>query len=241
MKKLFTIILFLLVTVNVSAQQFEAGLFGGGTYYNGDLNTNIHLKPFNKPDYGGFCRYNIDQRMAIKLGYMKGTIEGEKMFPSDPGIAIESTTPASFFTKSFETSINELSAQFEINFHNFSIDGEENRISPYVLVGVGLTLFKVEKDITIPTPIIPSPKLQNGTTVNFPIGVGVKFCPGRNITTGFECGVRKTFCNKLDNVFPDIEIPASLPYLVSTTNDWYAFAGIWVSFRLNFSKFNRCY
>ena len=75
MKKLITIIFVLFAGFTASAQRSEVGLFGGASYYNGDLNPN---KPFelSRPAYGLFYRYNFDTRLAVKLSYTKGDIQG---------------------------------------------------------------------------------------------------------------------------------------------------------------------
>ena len=129
---------------------------------------------------------------------------------------------------SFKTSLNELSAQFEVSFYDFSIEGDENRISPYIFGGVGLTSFKVKET----TPPVDKPEKRS--VFNFPFGLGVKFCPFKNVTTGLEWGMRKTATDKLDQVYTD-------PYRVSSANDWYSFAGVWISFRLNFFNSERCF
>lgn len=235
MKKLITVILVLFVTITVSAQHSEVGLFGGASYYNGDVNPG---KPFelSKPAYGVFYRYNFDTRLAVKLGYTKGDLQGRKTFIESDDNA---TPPVLGSSSSFKTSINELSAQFEVNFYDFSIDGDEHRVSPYIFGGVGLTSFKVG-ELKYDEEINPNDGLQypkyskNGSFVSFPFGLGIKFCPFKNVTTGFEWGMRKTTTDKLDGVYTD-------PYRVSASNDWYSFAGIWISFRLNFFNTDRCY
>jgi opacity protein-like surface antigen len=229
MKKLITVILVLLVTITVFAQRSEVGLFGGASYYNGDVNPG---KPFelSKPAYGVFYRYNFDTRLAVKLGYTKGDLQGRKTF-IEPDASVTPPVPGS--SSSFKTSINELSAQFEVNFYDFSIDGDEHRVSPYIFGGVGLTSSKVKESIINGTENTDF-KDRQSSFVSFPFGLGVKFCPFRNVTTGFEWGMRKTTTDKLDGVYTD-------PYRVSASNDWYSFAGIWISFRLNFFNIDRCY
>jgi len=235
MKKLIAVILVLFVTFSVSAQRREVGLFGGASYYNGDINPNNQFELFKKPfAYGLFYRYNFDSRLAIKLGYTKGELQGDKIFTED--IPVQDV--------SFNTKINELSAQFEVNFYDFSIDGDENRISPYIFGEMGLTFYNgttTYEISSLPTVVTRPPTfpMQNANTINgycvsFPFGVGVKFCPFKNVTTGLEWGMRKTTTDKLDGVYTD-------PYRVSAANDWYSFAGFWISFRINFFNSERCY
>jgi len=238
MKKLMVVILVLFVTFTVSAQRSEVGLFGGVSYYNGDINPNNQFELSKKPfAYGLFYRYNFDTRLAIKLGYTKGELLGNKDFSfSDNGTSDNNI--------SFTTSINELSAQFEVNFYDFSIKGDGNRISPYIFGGMGLTFYNGTakySDVLLPTVVTRPPTYPmkdnntiNGSCVSFPFGLGVKYCPFPNVTTGLEWGMRKTTTDKLDGVYTD-------PYRVSAANDWYSFAGFWISFRINFFNSERCY
>lgn len=238
MRKLITAILVLFVTFPVSAQRSEVGLFGGASYYNGDINPNNQFELSKKPfAYGLFYRYNFDSRLAIKLGYTKGELLGNKDFSSSDVVSPPSNI-------SFKTSINELSAQFEVNFYDFSIDGDRNRISPYIFGGMGLTFYNGTATYNIsslptavtkpPTYPMFGPNKINGSCISFPFGVGVKYCPFPNVTTGLEWGMRKTTTDKLDGVYTD-------PYRVSAANDWYSFAGFWISFRINFFNSERCY
>ena len=223
MRKLFTTVLLLFVALSVSAQNGEIGLFGGSSLYNGDINPINHLElSIIHPAYGLFYRHNFDSRLAIKLSYTRGLIAD-----NDQHSHLQSVRNILF-----KTQLDELSAQFDVNFFDFSIDGENNRITPYVFGGIGLTKFKV-KDFTINGTHPPS-ELDKLSIGSFPIGVGAKYCPVSNMTVGLEWGIRKTNSNRLDGVYTD-------PYRASAENDWYSFAGFSISFNLNFLKSERCY
>lgn len=275
MRKIITTVLTFFVIFTVSAQRSELGLFVGAAYYNGDLNPGTPFQFSPQPAIGMFYRYNFDTRLAIKLGYMQGTLQDLKIFT--PATIGNPTIYDNNFI-SFKTPVKEFSAQFEMNFCEFSIDGENNRISPYIFGGVGLTSYNGTViyyngilDINgnpVYTVNLPSQNISNskkinyegsfpgqisnfqttetgssgsykGTTVSLPFGIGVKYCPFRNVTTGLEWGIRKTASlgkdqsDNLDGVFTD-------PYRVSAGNDWYSFIGFWISYRIKFSS-DRCY
>jgi len=223
--RLITTILIFIVTLSVSAQRSEVGGFGGLALYNGDINPLNELKlSQSKLAYGFFYRYNFDSRLAIKLSYTRGTITGND--------GVSGFIPTR--ENSFNTNLSELSAQFEVNFFDFGIDGEKDRFTPYIFGGIGSTNFQVTQLTTNGTSITTIPSDLKSQFVSFPLGVGVKFCPVTNMTLGIEWGIRKTTSNKLDGIDTD-------PYRSSADNDWYSFTGFSISYRLNFFNSQRCY
>ena len=215
MKNLITVILFMLSTVVTYAQKNDLGLFAGSSYYTGDLNPG---KPFNRslPAFGAFYRYNFTNRLAIKAGYTTTKLQSDD-FKKDRRL-------------SFKTNLSEVSAQFEVNFYEFRIDGEENRISPYIFGGFGEAFYKVKESTNL------NADKRTKTITSFPFGLGIKYNPIENVSVGLEWGLRKTEgtdADKIDAVYePGVR--------VSTANDWYAFAGLLISVRLNFFQSDRC-
>jgi opacity protein-like surface antigen len=215
MRKLITVFLIILSSFATYAQRGDVGLFAGGSYYTGDLNPG---EPFQKslPAFGVFYRHNFNNRLAVRMGYTGTTLKGNDF--QQRGI-------------SFRTNLNEVSAQFEVNFNEFGIKADENRLSPYIFGGIGHTWFTANKDsLGIGTP----PVSLNITS--FPFGLGVKYNPTENVSMGLEWGLRKTsgkHADKIDNVY-------ETGMRVSSAKDWYAFAGLWISIRLNFFNSERC-
>ena len=215
MKKLITVILIVLSSIATYAQNGDIGLFAGSSYYTGDLNPG---KPFNYslPALGAFYRFNFNNRLALKTGFTGTNLQSDDF--QKRGI-------------SFKTKLNEISAQFEVNFAEFGIEAGQKRLTPYIFGGIGYAWFTAKKD----SMGFKSDPLQTNVT-SFPFGIGIKFIPAENVNIGLEWGLRKTIGNdadKIDNVYePGVR--------VSSANDWYAFAGLWVSFKLNFFKSERC-
>ena len=214
MKKLTTVILIMLSSIALYAQKNDVGIFAGSSYYTGDLNPGTPFKDIS-PAIGAFYRHNFTNRLAIRAGFTTTNLKGNDF--QNRGL-------------SFKTKLNELSAQFEVNFYEFGIDGEDNRLSPYIFGGLGKSWYRV-KEFSGAKVDEPSHSITN-----FPFGIGIKYNPIENVSIGLEWGLRKTFgkqADKIDNVYePGIRI--------SSANDWYAFAGFWISFRLNFLKGERC-
>ena len=210
MKKLITVILIMLSSIAVYAQKNDVGIFAGSSYYTGDLNPGTPFKNIS-PAIGAFYRHNFTNRLAIKVGYTTTKLKSDD-FQRNRDL-------------SFKTNLNEVSAQFEVNFYEFGIDGEDNRVSPYIFGGMGNSWFRVIKG---------DGKLHS--IANFPFGVGIKYNPIENVSVGLEWGLRKTTgsdADKIDNVYNPGE-------RISDATDWYAFAGLCISIRLNFSQSERC-
>jgi opacity protein-like surface antigen len=215
MKKLITVFLIILSSIATYAQSGDVGLFAGSSYYTGDLNPGV---PFKKslPAFGALYRYNFTDRLALKMGYTATTLKADDY--QNRGL-------------SFNTKLNELSAQFEVNFTEFGFNINENKLSPYIFGGIGYTWVKVNG-------YSYGTELSSFTTnlTSFPFGLGIKYNPIENVNLGLEWGLRKTAgkdADKIDNVYE----PGTR---VSSANDWYAFAGLWISVKLNFFKSERC-
>jgi len=215
MKKLIIVILIILSFGATYAQSGDIGLFAGSSYYTGDLNPGTPFKN-SMPAFGAFYRYNFNNRIAIKAGYTGTTLQSDDF--QGRGIT-------------FHTKLNEISAQLEVNFAEFGMEPNEKRLSPYLFGGIGYTWFTARKD----SMGFKSDPIQHNIT-SFPFGLGIKYMPVENLSIGLEWGLRKNLgrqADKIDNVYePGIRI--------SSANDWYAFAGFWISFRLNFLRGERC-
>jgi opacity protein-like surface antigen len=246
MKKLITAILILLFSGATFAQRSDVGLFIGSSYYTGDINPG---KPFDKPlpAYGALYRYNFNPRIALKAGLTFTQLQGSDYltkFQPDRGLY-------------FNSKLVEGSAQLEVSFYEFKVDGDDHPITPYLFAGIGYSTFKVTQsnnkfvtmntgdvmDIDAANVLIQNPNNKKinisdnpqdniGKVLplpNIPFGLGIKYNPFNNISMGLEWGLRKTLGNngdKLDNVYQQ-------GIRVSSANDWYAFAGFWISIRLN--------
>ena len=137
--------------------RMELGGGVGGCFYLGDANS----KPFAHLGAMGsvVARYIFNPRMAIK----------------GPGVA------------HFKRNVIDFGAQFEFNFWGYGIGrGYEgySRITPYMLIGAGLTLA--------PKPV------QTDAGFNIPVGVGVKFKVRPRLNIGFEWSMRFTTTDRLD-------------------------------------------
>lgn len=168
--------------LNLQAQEdeyrMEIGGALGGSFYMGDAN---HSAPFKNTNIAGgaVARYILNPRMAIKGNLTAGRISGNTMNFSN-------AFPEGQHT-SFKRTLFDLGAQFEYNFFGYSSGASyrgDKRFTPYILGGLGFTFA--------PKPV------ENIFTMNFPIGVGVKYKLAHRINIGLEFTMRFSLSDKLD-------------------------------------------
>ena len=260
MKKTFQIFL-LLLSFNAFSQRVEFGPFGGGSYYIGDLNPKKHFLS-TLPAYGGLYRYNFNPRFAFKGDVFYGSIEGDDAksgFNPQRNLSFQSKVLE--FSTQFEFNFFPYvtgNLNYPVSPYVFlgialfhfdpkaSYNGQLYELQPLGTEGQGTTAY-------------PNRKPYSLMSFSIPFGVGLKFNLMRGVGMGFEYGLRRTFTDYLDDVSttyasPDVlsseKGPISAALADRSTNgvdhtglqrgnsknkDWYAFAGIFITFRLKFS------
>lgn len=258
MKKFYLSILILFVTYTATfAQLGEIGGFVGGSYYLGDINPS---KQFSQTQIaeGLFFRYNFDSRLALRLSAYRGKLKSDdKIVKYNEKRGLK-----------FQSKINEASLQFEFNFFRYYIGSSINYYTPYIFGGISYFTFKPEADgydlralgtEGQNTPTGDKKYSLNG--ISIPFGIGVKYSLSNKFGLGLEWGLRKTFTDYIDdvsktyyldgnNIDPNIpeqyySDPSRLnkPGMQrgnSKNNDWYSFAGISVSYKINLRCYRGC-
>ena len=182
--------------------KYEIGGMAGGAFYMGDANKNTIFKGMN-PAVGAVFRYNINFRWALKANLMWGQVSGktegmENVFPNNA-------------QTSFNRSIMELGGQAEFNFFPYSDKFDyagAKRFSPYVLVGIGLTVAPGGGK-TFASP-------------NIPLGVGMKYKIKNRLNLGCEFSFRKLFGDGLEGK-DMLDDPYGVKGSALKNKDWYSF------------------
>lgn len=267
MKKLIILpVLFLFSLSGFSQSYGEIGIFGGGSYYIGDLNPG---KPFmlTKPAFGGFVRHNFNERLAIKVAATYGSIAGDD--------AVSKVDP--FRNLNFTSTVTDLSATFEINFYEYFIGSLRHFFTPYMFGGAGVVLFNPKGHYngniyTLQpmgtegqnTDIYPDRNPYSRVAFQIPFGAGVKYSVNDFIGVSLYWSMQKTYTDYLDDVSKtyyldlagnspgdDVSIEGLLsdPTLNhnkgmqrgnSQNNDWYSFAGASVSLKISYGNHKKC-
>ena len=250
------------LTAELKAQFSEIGVLGGVSYYMGDLNPNAPFKqvmPAGGLFYRHNFNDRFSLRGTVTVAYLKAddakskvqaqidrnlnfesllvdfAITGEfNFFRYEPGDMKHPFTPFLFGGI----------ALFKFNPKTTAADGNKYDLQPLGTEGQGTTFY-------------PDSKKYSLTTAAIPFGIGIKANISKNFTVGLEWGMRYTFTDYLDDVSgtyasPNVvgaergEIARELANRSnidneeiegrqrgnSTTNDWYSFALISVSFNI---------
>lgn len=234
-QKLFLWLLLLMTGVCPALGQeleykMELGGALGGSFYLGDLNST----PFrNLSGAGGImARYIFNPRMCVKGNLFMGHIRGDN---GDVFIPTDANNPSADGGKAaavtFQRNVFDLGAQFEFNFWGYGMGNsykDNSRITPYMLVGAGLTFAPKPADVVV--------------GFNIPIGVGVKYKVKERINIGFEWSVRFTTSDALDTTDP-LGASVTHPYGIQSkgfkNKDCYSFSLFYITYDL-FPKYRLC-
>ncbi len=264
MQKLALILSVLLVmSLGLKAQYLEVGVQGGGTYYLGDINPGTHFGG-TKPAFGFLARYNPSTRWALRANFLFGKVGASDLDYEAVGnrnLNFESDiTEISFiaelnFFRYFTGSLKDYFSPFifgGIGMFTYSPKAEYNgtlyELQPLRTEGQGSKEYPDREAYSL-----------NGMMI--PFGLGVKFSLTERICVAAEWGMRKTFTDYLDDVsqtyyldaetteFIDIAEILSDPTKNHTTGmqrgdaaykDWYAFAGLTITYKIDLSPRTTC-
>jgi len=206
MKKFFFLIIISLIVFvpskYISAQRHELGLFGGGSYYLGDINPK---KQFAQTQfaYGIIYRYNINPHWAMRINGFQGKIES-----SDAVIRYNQKR-----NLSFRSNITEIGLGMELNFFRYMTGNKRMRTSPFIFAG--LAYFRYNPQTFYEgvwydlqplgtegqgTTSYPDKKAYSLGGFAIPFGIGAKFSISKNFSIAAEWGLRKTFSDYIDDI-----------------------------------------
>lgn len=239
----------------------EVGLYGGGSYYIGDLNPRTHFK-YSKLAYGGIFRYNLSTRHSLRFTAMYGNVAGRDADSSDPFQQNRNLE--------FKTHLFELGFGVELTLFKYRINDMKYPISPYFFYQFAYTRINPKAELDgnefalqplgtegQGTGLVGTKR--NAYSLNqftVPLGIGLKFNLRSRIAVSIEYGIRKTFTDYIDDVsgnYVDVDVlsafngplaaelsdrslvtngsNAGLNRGNPVTKDWYSFYGIMLTFK----------
>lgn len=217
-----TILFLLSISIRAKAQaeyRYEAG---GGIGLSGYLGDGDGINPYRTPGSSAevLFRYVPNARFGWKTALYLGSIKGKAAGTVNNNNAKTVNFIPEIQNYRFSTRFFEMSEAFEFNFCNYGI-GETykqlHRITPYLNIGGGLTLYNND----------------NSTRATFiiPIGLGIKYKLAERWNLGFEFLLKKTFTDRLDG------LKLSDPYHIDESwlknKDWYATSMITISYEFS--------
>lgn len=262
MRKILIVYLSFIFMTNITAQDSEFGLFIGGAYYIGDLNT----EHFSQQSWatGGLYRYNFkNERIVFRLNFLYSQVKA-----SDFNSGIRNQIDRNL---SFRSTIFEFGPIFEVNFFPYKAGqtktDQEKFGTPYFFGGI--TYFRINPEAkyegewvelqTIGTEgqgtNLNSKKQYSLNQISMPVGIGAKLNLTKSIAMSLEYGIRKTFTDYLDDVsgqYVDNTLLSQQAGSVAANlsdrrtensnnlqrgnpndKDWYSFWGMMITFRFN--------
>lgn len=186
------IVLLMLPLCKATAQddadfRMEIGAGVGTSYYLGDLNTGF----YKEMGFAGRAvwRYLFDYRQALKVSLSYGAIKGEASvvndyYPTDPESGTASSERLYY---DFSSGVVDLSCLYEINFWPYGYYRDftgRKRLTPYLQLGIGFTY---------------GPEGE-AFTVNFPIGVGVKYRLSKRLNLSLDWTIHFSLSDELDGL-----------------------------------------
>jgi hypothetical protein len=197
MPKLLTVILFVFISVSANAQTWEIGGAIGGAGYIGDLNPSNPIK-LSGGSAGVFLKRNFNGYLAAKLNFTIGQISGA-----------DSTSGNQQFRDrnlSFIDPLKELSLMAEFNFMKYIPDVTENKYTPYIFLGGGITSYMPKaryngQEISLRSLLTEGQaKPYKDYAIVIPYGAGFKYNFAGKWTVAAELGYRYTNTDYLDDV-----------------------------------------
>ncbi len=256
-KQLIFKILLAVFWLPASGQYTEIGFFGGGSHFIGDVGDyGLHLPKGYA--FGGFVRYNLNERWSFRLQANYGTVANED---STSGFGYRLNR-----NLHFSSTILEGSLMAEFNFLEFE-PGTKHNHTPYVMAGFGIFKFNPKASYQGEEyELQPLGTEGQGTRANsegpYPLassfmifGMGYKFAIGEFTSIGIESTFRSTRTDYLDDVSgyyadPEIIEAENGPVAAALSdrsilegdkenlyrgnpqnNDWYIFTGLTLQFK----------
>lgn len=181
----------------------EIGVYGGGSYYIGDLNPNRHFVD-SKPGFGLIYRYNVSTRHSVRATAFYGNLRADDADASD---AFQQNR-----NLSFKSSILELAIGYEIDLFKYRINDMKYPISPYFFYQFAVARINPTTEFEgNDVALRPLGTEGQGTSENeknvyslnqitIPLGIGLKVNLRKRVAISVEYGIRKTFTDYIDDV-----------------------------------------
>ncbi|MDR3180967.1 MAG: DUF6089 family protein [Prevotellaceae bacterium] len=204
--------------------KLELGVLAGAIYYMGDFNPN--LIPLKNPyPYGGVVlRYNIVRYFSLRsnlaFAYISGNAKGMDGFPPDPWHKDwEFLRPMMFF---------DVLAEFNFMPYDAIDLQKKQRFTPLLSLGVGASYL--HNDVYTHS----SGSMKSNKSIfllDFPVGIGAKWCIMERFTLGFEWMFRITFDDNID--FYDGVNEEHSPVI---NNDWMGTFGLSLTYLIKYNR-----
>lgn len=216
----------------------EIGVFGGVSYYNGEVNPASQFNPAITDWAAGILlRRNVSSRWCVRLNGMYGNFKGNDNIGTSPNQLNRGLA--------FQSKVYEVSGMVEFNFIPYCVANDIIYFTPYLFWGLGgfhFNTVSLSSDGT--TGVELATQKTEGvsyskTSMCMPFGIGLKPKLSNRFLLGIEWGMRKTWTDYIDDV-STVYPTSGKQRGNSQTKDFYSFAGISLTVRLG-PKLTSCH
>lgn len=243
MHKKCIILIFCCLALQVGSQtkkrnfrQREIGIFGGASYYIGDINPRKHFIP-SHPAVGVFFRYTTNYRYAFRFGLNYGTVSASDATSKEPDQLERNLN--------FRSRIYDAHAIAEFNFVDYRIGNDKHYFTMFIFAGLGGCYMNPQSNVNgtyvdlVSLHTEGQKKSYSLYQLTIPFGVGFKWNISDRCGLGVEWGPRKMFTDYLDDVsgsysnslLSGLGIPGTMRGN-PRSKDWYFFYGFTFNFKL---------
>jgi outer membrane protein OmpA-like peptidoglycan-associated protein len=212
-------------------QAWDAGLFGGVTYYNGETHCpELGLKEL-RPGGGFYARYSFTDKFAARFNFQAGQMEGKDAnFEDDWRKARNFSFSAPFYDAAAMIEWEPFGGWRYGKFAKF-----HRMLSPYINIGAGALYINPRTNFSLPNTIADSASIVSDQSNNnfvhliIPVGAGIRYDLNKSWMIGLEGGFRIpiTGADFIDGISK-----AGNP----EKRDWYEVANLTVGYRFPFKR-----
>jgi Domain of unknown function (DUF6089) len=261
----FMVLFFISSPVLLMAQKWQITGFGGISNYQGDMQEKRITTSQSHGAFGLGVKYDLTSHLLLRSGLTYGKVSGDDKLSTIPALRQRNLN--------FISQLLEFHVGAEYDLFNL----QQTNFTPYVFAGIGVFGFDPYTHDTLGArhylqPLstegqglsaYPGNKPYHRVQVAIPFGAGIKLRVNKEITLGYEFGLRKTFTDHLDDLSNRYVDRAALlaergPKAVelayrggelkdgdpvypadgtirggAAVKDWYYFQGITLSYRLS--------
>ncbi len=209
-RKIFILTVFLLTSCILSSQEYEARLYLGANYYQGDLAPSSHRLSYSsgQASWASMVGMRVNEIFKVNAKFMTGKLVGRDAQSKDLSRKKRNL--------SFESPLYELGLNTEVNLNYFVPRINKFGVKIYYTTGVNIFHFSPKTFMRDEFGIVQIVDLQplgtegQGlpgyqdryalTQINIPFGIGLSFHLFDNFELGLEFTPRFTFTDYLDDV-----------------------------------------
>lgn len=200
----------------------ELGFGLGALNYKGEVSPQYQLQN-NRPALTVFYRRDVSAPITLRGALLAGLLRADDGNVRGAGGGIPPVQATR--RTDMKGSLLEASAVLEYNFLDYHDRRDHQRFTPYGFIG--LAGFYANTSTRTQNDGLRGSFARSGSLFGLavPVGVGLKYALSEFINLGLEVGARKTFTDRLDQLYDQT------PLLVNRHDqDWYYYSGVSISY-----------